>query len=105
MKTKLKILLCAILVIAAILPALFSCASKDEGNADKKDGEIQNEAENEAPAEDEKDTKLPFEPTIIDLGGRDFTFADCGWGAETTSEQRDVLAEEQNGENINDAVY
>ena len=100
---QIKKLLCALLILALILSALSSCASDKTENADKS-GDEAPDVPDEVP-EDATEGKLPFEPTVIDLGGRDFTFADCGWGAEVTSEQRDVLAEEQNGETINDAVY
>jgi len=104
MKKQIKNLLCLILVLILILPAIFSCASTNTENTENKADEIPGEQAEDI-EEDNPGGRLPFEPTIIDLGGRNFTFADCGWGAETTSEQRDVLAEEENGETINDAVY
>ena len=96
-------LFCMILALALIFSAVCSCASGKTENAEKTADEPLDSPEQ--PAEEATEGKLPFEPTIIDLGGRDFTFCDCGWGAEVNSEQRDVLAEEQNGETINDAVY
>ena len=105
MKNQIKKLFCVILVLIMILPAISSCASKKIENTDGKAEDIPGQDEEIEESAEENGGKLPFEPTIIDLGGRDFTFADCGWGAETTSEQRDVLATEENGETINDAVY
>ena len=107
MKKTIKNLLCIILALLMILPIISSCASKkDDTSVNKGDDAPGVVVEDEEPADPEEGGgRLPFEPTIIDLGGRNFTFADCGWGAETTSEQRDVLATEENGETINDAVY
>jgi len=106
MKKRIKNLLCVILVLILILPTIASCASKKTENTESKADEILGQVEDDAPeSAEESGGRLPFEPTVIDLGGRDFTFADCGWGAETTSEQRDVYAEKETGETINDAVY
>ena len=105
MKNRIKKSFCIIFALTLILSTVFSssCASKETENTESNVEEATDQLEDTA--ESEEDVKLPFEPTIIDLGGRAFTFADCGWGAETTSEQRDVLAEEETGEIINDAVY
>ena len=102
MKKQVRNLFCVIFVLILILPAVSSCASKEPGDVNSSTGETQGQSG--VTAETTTD-KLPFNPTIMDLGGRAFTFADCGWGAETTSEQRDVYAEAENGETINDAVY
>ena len=103
MKKHIKKLFCVILVLSMILPIVSSCASNKTDNPQNNAGDttVQTEGVTEVTTEG----KLPFEPTIINLGGRAFTFADCGWGAETTSEQRDVFASEATGETINDAVY
>ena len=95
MKNRIKKSFCIIFALTLILSTVFSssCASEKTENTEGKLEEATDQLEDTA--ESEEDVKLPFEPTIIDLGGRAFTFADCGWGAETTSEQRDVLAEEE----------
>ena len=97
-----------IFVLTMVLAVVYSCGETTDGGspgggADPGD-ELPGEHEDEY---DEADLhhRLPFEPAEVDLGGRVFNFAACGWGAETTSAQRDVIAEELNGETINDAVY
>ena len=100
MKKRIKNLFCILLVMGLLC---VSCAPAKTENPGKGDDKAPEQADEQA--QEATEGKIPFEPTVINLGGRDFTFADCGWGAETTSEQRDVLAEEQNGETINDAVY
>lgn len=93
-------------ICAALAVGSVACASDDGGNSTttttNSNVNTGNETD-ETPADE--DSRLPFEPTIIDLEGRTFTFADSGWGTETTSEQRDVVAEEATGEPLNDAVY
>ena len=114
MKNKTSILSLKILCVFIILSMIFSvlsmasCAAKTTEKTDDKvvDNPGQDDDDDdETESDEESGARLPFEPTIIDLGGRNFTFADCGWGSETTSEQRDVYAEAVNGETINDAVY
>ena len=105
MKKQIKNLFCIIIVLILFISTISSCAPNKNENTENKSSPDETQGQTEGISEATTEGKLPFEPTIIDLGGRAFTFADCGWGAETTSEQRDVLAEEINGETINDAVY
>jgi len=87
---------------------LFSCGAEETAKADGGKPDAIPGQENEAEEEESVEAaggKLPFEPVLMDLGGRKFTFGDCGWGAEVTSEQRCVLAEEITGEPINDSVF
>ncbi|MCL1794793.1 MAG: hypothetical protein FWG34_13100 [Oscillospiraceae bacterium] len=98
-----KNLFCAVLMLSLVFSAFSSCASATPEKGEKGENDPADNPEEQT--ESTTEGKLPFEPTVIDLGGRDFTFCDCGWGAEVNSEQRDVLAAEQNGETINDAVY
>jgi len=104
MKKQIKNLFCVIFVLILILSTLSSCASDKTENTKTPAEDIPGQGE-DIEEEGAEGGRLPFEPTIIDLNGNAFTFGDCGWGAETTSEQRDVLAEEETGEIINDAVY
>ena len=99
-----KKLFCVIFVLILGLSAMFSCASQKAENTENKADDIPDRP-NESATESPTEGKLPFEPVIIDLGGRDFTFVDCDWGAETAARQRDVYVEEENGETINDAVF
>ncbi|MCL2772626.1 MAG: hypothetical protein FWD71_04675 [Oscillospiraceae bacterium] len=103
MKKQIKNLFCVIFVLTLILLIFSSCASKNPANTDSNVGETSGQTADTA--ESTTEGKLPFTPTVMDLGGRTFLFADCSWGTETTSDQRDVKAEAENGETINDAVY
>ena len=106
MRKQMKNLFCVIFVFVLIfsaLSSLSSCASDNPENTESKADNIA--GENEETEEPDPKARLPFEPAIIDLGGRDFTFADCGWWGYTEYEQWDVISEEENGETINDAVY
>ena len=105
MKKQAKNLFCIIFALALLLSAISSCAPNTTENTVNNSGEIPGVIEHTEDEESEGESRLPFEPTIIDLEGRSFTFADCGWGSEVTSEQRDVIAVEETGETINDAVY
>ena len=103
-------ILCLILAVIMIFSifAMTSCAKKENAPSQENKKDAADAADVNADTTDEaeaENVRLPFEPTIIDLEGRDFTIADCGWGTEITSEQRDVYAEKDTGETINDAVY
>ena len=108
MKRKIKNLLCVILVLTMILLALSSCASEEAGNNEKSGGDDNNTPGQSGGDEEEavdENARLPFEPTVIDLGGRNFVIGAASWGTELTSDQRDVFAEKDTGDSINDAVY
>ena len=96
-----KNFLCIIFISILLLSTLISCDSKQ---TEIPESSPKDTAEQEI-TEPASEGRLPFEPAITDLGGRAFTFADCGWAGHTAYEQRDVLAEEENGDGVNDAVY
>ncbi|MCL2813755.1 MAG: hypothetical protein FWD23_04060, partial [Oscillospiraceae bacterium] len=93
-----------IFALILVFSAMSSCASQKAENTENKSDDTPKQAD-ESATEPATEGKLPFEPVIIDLGGRAFTFVDCDWGAETSARQRDVFVEEENGETINDAVF
>jgi len=105
-KSKSLKILCIFLSTIMIFTAfsMSSCAKKEENQTQENKTA---DADSNADVAEEVDphARLPFTPVIIDLGGRNFTIADCSWGTETTSDQRDVYAESDTGETLNDAVY
>jgi hypothetical protein len=96
------------LISVLVLLALSACGSDEPGNTQGDDPETPGTID-DGPEEPEDPEgggrRLPFEPAEMNLGGRVFTIGASGWGAETTSYQRCVIAEEMNGESINDAVF
>ena len=101
-----KKLICIILVLSLLLAVISACGTDETGVTDNNSGEnLPGHQDGEQDEAEAPNARLPFEPAELDLGGRNFNFATCGWGAETTSEQRCVTAEEETGDGINDAVY
>jgi hypothetical protein len=105
-KSMLSKILC-IFLAAIMIFTVFSMASfaKNEDKPSQENKTANADSDNDENEPVDPKARLPFEPTVIDLGSRNFTIAACAWGTETTSDQRDVYAEKENGETINDAVY
>ena len=101
MKKTMARLLACILVLSILLPALISCAGKPaEQSASEAPNAISDEATDAATTEEVLKADVPD----VDMNGKKFTFLTSGWGEEVWI-MNDIVAEEENGDPVNDAKY
>ena len=97
----------ALILTGIIAVILFACGGEssepvnDGENARTNDPGNISENENASPAEERLS---PPELPEIDLGGANFVIMSSDWGIPIW-DQRDIFAEEETGDTINDAVY
>ena len=109
MKNNLKIL--ALALIAFMIPALLSACGGDDGNAKDQDDKnpAQNETKNEENSADTAQERLLPDLPDMDYEGYDFTFfahkIDYPGDWIGDGDPRELVAEEEISEPINDAVY
>ncbi len=92
----------SILLLCAMLLSAVACSSGNSGDT----GDTTSNSADTA-SETETETEDPFDPHLpeMDFGGENFTFAHVSTPDYAYKLTVDLVAEEQNAETINDAVY
>lgn len=102
-----RILCLALVILLALIPVLFASCGNEPGDNKKSDGADSDSTQNTEESQDiTEDEILPELPEGADYGGYEFKVLTRGDEMHSYPlHSRDIIAEEENGEPINDAVY